>query len=341
MTIALNGTPTSVTARPTATVTAPIDADAFSSAIIQSSEQTLLDYIQGLIVDALLLSASNVQTAANTACVRGTGLGTGEGGLFVGGVTDAAGVKGSANAAGNGFGVKGYGAGTGRGVYGLGGATGPGVEGYGGATGSVGGQFTGTGNNYGVQVYGDGTAAGINSVGGTTGDGVKGTGGATSGRGGVFTGTGGLAGIAATGQGAGSGATLTGGATGAGLLATAGGSTALAILTAGGIQQTRVAPTYGVSVDINAALGNEFEITATNGVAFTINSPTSGVQGQRITIRIRNTSGGALGAITWSAGAYKMSAWTSPATANSRAIDFVYSGSFWVETAKTAADVPN
>jgi hypothetical protein len=277
-------------------VTAPIDADAFSSAIIQSSEQTLLNYIQGLINDAILLSASNVQTAANTACVRGTGLGTGEGGLFVGGVTDAAAVKGSANAAGNGYGGKFYGAGSGNGVYGLGGPTGTGVYGVGGSAG-------GEGGNFGAQA-GDGS------------------------------------GVICLGNGLGVGAKTTGGATGHGLWSVAGGSTAHAIKTTGAIQQTRTAPAYGASVAINAALGNEFSVTVTNGTAFTVANPTNGMTGDRLTIRIRNASGGATGVISWDT-LYKLATFTAPANGFSRAIDFTFDGTNWVETSKTAADVPN
>jgi hypothetical protein len=106
--------------------------------------------------------------------------------------------------------------------------------------------------------------------------------------------------------------------------------------------QLRTTITYSASMTPNAWNGNEFVITATNANAFTINDPTGGTSttGQRITIRIKNTSGGALGAATWGAG-YKMAAWTNPATGNSRAIDFQYDGASWVEVSRTTADVPN
>ena len=100
------------------------------------------------------------------------------------------------------------------------------------------------------------------------------------------------------------------------------------------------APTYGTSVAINASLSNTFNITVTNTVAFTIQNPTVGIDGQQITIRIRNTSGGAVGAVTWDT-LYKLSAWTSPATGFSRAIDFEYNGTNWIQTRQTGVDVPN
>lgn len=103
--------------------------------------------------------------------------------------------------------------------------------------------------------------------------------------------------------------------------------------------QRTVAP-YSASVPIDPGVGTEFDVTATNGVAFTVTNPSNAFDGCRITITIRNTSGGALGAVTWDT-LYKLAAWTSPATAFSRSIDFKYNGTNWIEVARTAADVPN
>lgn len=97
--------------------------------------------------------------------------------------------------------------------------------------------------------------------------------------------------------------------------------------------------TYSASMTIDASLGHIFEITATNGVAFTINAPTNPYNGQRIKINVRNNSGGALGAVTWNA-VFKMTAWTSPATGNQRVINFYYNGTNWIMSAATTNDVP-
>lgn len=113
------------------------------------------------------------------------------------------------------------------------------------------------------------------------------------------------------------------------------GSQAITIIGITGI--TTVA--YSAAMDINAIAGDQFIITATNNTAFTINDPTNSFRGMHFTVRIRNTSGGALGAVTWST-AYKMTAWTSPATGFSRSVDFKYNGAVWVEAGRTA-DVPN
>lgn len=99
-------------------------------------------------------------------------------------------------------------------------------------------------------------------------------------------------------------------------------------------------PTYSTSITIDASTGHIFEITANDGVAFAINAPTNPYTGETITVVIRNTSGGALGTITWNA-AFKMAAFTSPATGFSRSSTFYYNGTNWIQTVQSAADVPN
>jgi hypothetical protein len=98
--------------------------------------------------------------------------------------------------------------------------------------------------------------------------------------------------------------------------------------------------TYSASMTPDVSLGKEMVITATDSVAHTINAPINGRSGQRITITIRNTSGGALGTATWNA-VYKMASWTQPGSANSRSITFRYNGTNYVEIVRTASDIPN
>jgi hypothetical protein len=102
----------------------------------------------------------------------------------------------------------------------------------------------------------------------------------------------------------------------------------------------RLALTYSASITPDVGVSDTFEITATNSTAFTINAPLKPMDGKKISITIRNTSGGALGAITWNA-VFKMSAFTSPATANSRAVGFFFDGTNWVQTFLQSVDVPN
>lgn len=102
----------------------------------------------------------------------------------------------------------------------------------------------------------------------------------------------------------------------------------------------RQVQTYSASMTINSATGNFFTIDANNGTAFTINAPTNPTDGQRITVKLKNSSGGALGAATWNA-VFKMSAWTNPANGQNRSIDFEYDGTNWIQVSQTGIDVPN
>lgn len=102
------------------------------------------------------------------------------------------------------------------------------------------------------------------------------------------------------------------------------------------------APAYGASVPISAGSGEMFVITATDGVAFTVANPTGALgSGQFITIRIKNTSGGALGALTWGTNYRVGAAWTQPADGFSRAITFCVQSGLFVEVSRSSADVAN
>lgn len=110
----------------------------------------------------------------------------------------------------------------------------------------------------------------------------------------------------------------------------------------GGTAQTVVnqSVTGASTVAIDASAGDEQYLTVSTGSAFTIGAPTNTTTGQLLTINIRNTSGGALGTITWNA-VFKLATWTSPATGNSRSIVFRFDGTNWVERFRTPGDVPN
>jgi len=78
----------------------------------------------------------------------------------------------------------------------------------------------------------------------------------------------------------------------------------------------------------------------------TINAPvapatTDGIR-QVLKIHIFNASGGAMGAITWTAGAggLRLGTWTNPANGFNRAIEFAWDGSAWYEQNRTPVDVP-
>jgi hypothetical protein len=102
---------------------------------------------------------------------------------------------------------------------------------------------------------------------------------------------------------------------------------------------------YSASMTPNLLTANSFLITATNGVAFTINNPTNppAQGGNRVHFWIINTSGGALGAVTWGAG-YKVPAGISyPATGNRRCYTFEQgtAGGLYYLVVSPTVDIPN
>lgn len=102
--------------------------------------------------------------------------------------------------------------------------------------------------------------------------------------------------------------------------------------------------TSGVAMTFDATLAERYELTINDGVAYTINAPTNtpalAYASKRIVLIIRNTAGGALGAATFNA-AFKMPAWVNPANTFSRSIEWEWNGANWVETFRSAADIPN
>jgi hypothetical protein len=97
--------------------------------------------------------------------------------------------------------------------------------------------------------------------------------------------------------------------------------------------------TYGTTITPDMAQANILGINVTNGTAFTIANPTHGSTGQRLTFDILNSSGGAMGAITWGAMFKLAGAFTNPANGKRRTISFYDNGANWVETNRAAADI--
>jgi hypothetical protein len=97
--------------------------------------------------------------------------------------------------------------------------------------------------------------------------------------------------------------------------------------------------TYGVTVAIDATLGDLCTVTATNSTGFTISNPTNAVTGNWLAIQVKNTSGGVLGTITWDT-LYKMASFTKPASGTHRTVTFRYNGTNWDEM-NCSPEVPN
>lgn len=97
--------------------------------------------------------------------------------------------------------------------------------------------------------------------------------------------------------------------------------------------------TYGTSVSWNGESANYATLTVGDTVAFTINAPSTAYAGRRVTYRIVNNSGGTMGTITWASGFKLAGTFTNPASTRSRTISFIYDGTSWIETDRSAADI--
>jgi len=113
-------------------------------------------------------------------------------------------------------------------------------------------------------------------------------------------------------------------------------------------RQTYVAVTEAATITLDAAAGNWQTITATDGTAFTLAAPINPPSSlnyhekslvQALTVEVTNTSGGAMGVITWN-GAFVFAGqtWTNPATSKSRFATFQWNGVNWICSAIAAAD---
>lgn len=98
--------------------------------------------------------------------------------------------------------------------------------------------------------------------------------------------------------------------------------------------------TYGPSITPNMNAGQHKRIVVTDGVAFTIANPIAASVGQRLTLSILNSSGGAMGAITWGSEFEMAGAFTNPSNGTRRTITFLRETSTeWVEQGRALADI--
>ncbi len=92
-------------------------------------------------------------------------------------------------------------------------------------------------------------------------------------------------------------------------------------------------------VNPNPQAGEYIILNVVNTSAFTINAPSVHLNGARITFEIMNSSGSAMGTITWDPSFKLAGAFTNPANGFRRTISFVYNGSNWVEIGRAVADI--
>lgn len=97
--------------------------------------------------------------------------------------------------------------------------------------------------------------------------------------------------------------------------------------------------TYGPTVSIDASLDDFFTLNVTNGTAFTISAPTNAGTGRILMLDITNSSGGAMGVITWDPVFKRDASFANPANGKRRTIQFYYDGTNWVQVGASSADI--
>lgn len=130
----------------------------------------------------------------------------------------------------------------------------------------------------------------------------------------------------------------------------AGGAVQLPLDVGGSVRATRIIDglrvlAYGVVVTPDAKW-NANIVSATDGVAFTINSPFGAppvLAGTSATFRlvIKNASGGVMGLVTFGALLHLADAFVNPANGFNRSLVFQWDGASWLEIGRSAADVAN
>jgi len=91
---------------------------------------------------------------------------------------------------------------------------------------------------------------------------------------------------------------------------------------------------YAGSIPIDNTY-QSFILTPPNSSAFTVTSPLYLYTGQSFTVTIKNSTGGALGTLTWGGLYQLLSSWVQPATGTTASITFLCDGTNFVETSRT------
>jgi hypothetical protein len=96
-----------------------------------------------------------------------------------------------------------------------------------------------------------------------------------------------------------------------------------------------VTQTGGGTLAIDASLYDTVVVTVTDTTAFAIGAPTNKMKDAKLSFVILNSSGGAMGAITWNGAFLLAGAFTNPASTKRRTIRFVCDGANWIEESVT------
>ena len=109
------------------------------------------------------------------------------------------------------------------------------------------------------------------------------------------------------------------------------------------LTNNQVVSTTGGTIAPNLALGSSLLLSVTGTSAITISAPLNALDGLTYSVLVVNSSGSAMGTITWATGigGFKLNAFTNPATGFCQNITFKYSVnlSSWIEISRTSTQI--
>lgn len=105
------------------------------------------------------------------------------------------------------------------------------------------------------------------------------------------------------------------------------------IKTKGSITRTHIPATYAATTSLDALAGNVHTITPTNSTPFTVTAGGAVEVGHELEVTIKNTTGGALGTVTWDPSVFKVAAYTPPADGFQTTTLHTYNGLHYKQSA--------
>jgi Pectate lyase superfamily protein/Right handed beta helix region len=100
---------------------------------------------------------------------------------------------------------------------------------------------------------------------------------------------------------------------------------------------TSITVSAPTTVQTDVATSRLRRVTVASSGDFTMAAPTNKFIGASVTYLFANTSGGAMGIVTWDPVFHLAGTWAAPNNGESKGITFVYDGSSWVEAGGTAS----
>lgn len=105
------------------------------------------------------------------------------------------------------------------------------------------------------------------------------------------------------------------------------------IKTNGVVGQTPTSVAFSTAISLNATAGNVFVVNVNSTSAFSITAGGAATVGQPMTMTLKNTSTGTMGAVTFDSAAFRLAAFVAPGSGFRSSIQSYYDGLYFVQSA--------